>query len=73
MLKTLGRLAAPLLHALPEETAHRIAVRALGAMPLNPPPPCDPRLAVDAFGLRFANPIGLAAGFDKNAEATEAR
>ena len=26
----------------------------------------DPRLAVDAFGLRFGNPIGLAAGFDKN-------
>jgi len=29
----------------------------------------DPRLEVSAFGLRFPNPIGLAAGFDKNAVA----
>jgi dihydroorotate dehydrogenase len=32
----------------------------------------DPRLAIDAFGLRFPNPIGLAAGLDKNAEAPAA-
>jgi dihydroorotate dehydrogenase len=32
----------------------------------------DPKLAVNALGLRFANPIGLAAGFDKNATAYEA-
>src|ERR1700756_3435556 len=37
--------------------------------PLLPKPaPDDPRLAVKAFGLDFPNPIGLAAGFDKNAE-----
>ncbi|MBI2378551.1 MAG: quinone-dependent dihydroorotate dehydrogenase [Deltaproteobacteria bacterium] len=29
----------------------------------------DPRLEVEAFGLRFKNPIGLAAGYDKNADA----
>jgi dihydroorotate dehydrogenase len=32
----------------------------------------DPRLAVRAFGLDFPNPIGLAAGFDKNAEVPDA-
>src|SRR6185312_6936616 len=32
------------------------------------PPAFDPRLAVEALGLRFPNPLGLAAGFDKNAE-----
>ncbi|MDX9976153.1 MAG: quinone-dependent dihydroorotate dehydrogenase [FCB group bacterium] len=31
----------------------------------------DPRLEVEAFGLRFRNPIGLAAGFDKDAELVE--
>ena len=39
---------------------------ALASLPLPAGEPDDPRLAVDAFGLRFANPIGLAAGFDKN-------
>jgi dihydroorotate dehydrogenase len=38
-------------------------------MPLPDPPPDDPRLAVAAFGLDFPNPLGLAAGFDKNGEA----
>src|SRR5258705_10166899 len=32
----------------------------------------DPKLAVRAFGLNFANPIGMAAGFDKSAEAPDA-
>ena len=31
-----------------------------------------PELAVRAFGLNFPNPIGLAAGFDKNAEVPDA-
>ncbi len=43
-----------------------MTLRALAALPLPQPTPDDPRLAVEAFGLRFANPIGLAAGFDKN-------
>jgi dihydroorotate dehydrogenase len=36
------------------------------------PGPDDPRLAVQAFGLNFPNPIGLAAGFDKNAQVPDA-
>ncbi|MBC8035932.1 MAG: dihydroorotate dehydrogenase (quinone), partial [Rhizobiales bacterium] len=34
--------------------------------------PDDPRLAVSAFGLDFPNPLGLAAGFDKNAAVPDA-
>lgn len=54
---------------LPPETAHRLAIRLL-ALPLPWPrlggdPPEDPRLHVTLAGIRLANPIGLAAGFDK--------
>lgn len=69
----LYRLAEPLLRCLDPETAHRLALRALktgvaGAAPAD----TDPRLAVTLWGRRFANPVGLAAGFDKNAEAADA-
>ncbi|HWM62063.1 MAG TPA: hypothetical protein VNN98_07915, partial [Rhizomicrobium sp.] len=62
-------LGAGLLRQLPAETAHRATLalaRAVGPF-LPAPPPDDPRLAVTAAGLSFPNPIGLAAGFDKNA------
>jgi len=67
-------LGAGLLRQLPAESAHRATLALAGAMgPLLPsPPPDDPRLAVTAFGLSFPNPIGLAAGFDKNAEVPAA-
>jgi len=67
----LFRLARPLLHALDAETAHRATLAALKRAPLPPRPADDPRLAVEAFGLRFPNPVGLAAGFDKHAEAPD--
>lgn len=59
----------PALRLLPPETAHRLAIRALrwGLSPAEWDAD-DPRLSVSAFGLRFPNPVGLAAGFDKNAE-----
>jgi dihydroorotate dehydrogenase len=47
-----------------------LAISALALAPSGPPTP-DPRLAVDAFGVSFPNPIGMAAGFDKNAEAPD--
>lgn len=58
------------LRLLPPETAHGLAIRSLrwGLAPSEWDAD-DPRLAVSAFGLRFPNPVGLAAGFDKNAEA----
>ena len=62
--------ASRLLRLLPPEVAHRIAVRALGAgiigVRLGEE---DPILASVLWGRRFLNPIGLAAGFDKSAEA----
>ena len=65
-MKALWTLARPALHALDPERAHDLTLRALAGLPLPRAAPDDPRLAVDVFGLRFANPLGLAAGFDKN-------
>jgi dihydroorotate dehydrogenase len=67
-----GRLARPFLHALDPEDAHRLAVGMLKFAPLPAAAPDDKRLAVRAFGLNFPNPIGIAAGFDKNAEVPDA-
>ena len=67
-------LAARVLRALPAETAHRATVRLTGLFaPLLPQAPSDDlRLGVTAFGLQFPNPIGLAAGFDKDVEVPDA-
>lgn len=65
-------LALPFARLLDAEDAHKMAIRALAALPRRTPAADDPRLAVEAFGLRFPNPVGLAAGFDKNAEAPDA-
>ena len=65
-------VAHPLVLRLPPETAHRVTVKALSILPVPQAPPDDPRLAVSAFGLDFPNPLGLAAGFDKNGEAVDA-
>ena len=59
------------LRRLEPETAHRTAIGAAGALRLWPAPVFDKRLEVEAFGLTFPSPIGLAAGFDKSAEAVE--
>jgi dihydroorotate dehydrogenase len=64
----LAAIAQPLIELLPPETAHRAAIEGLKVAPLRAAKPCDPRLAVNVLGLRFRNPLGLAAGFDKNAE-----
>lgn len=61
--------AARALRLLPAETAHRVTLALTGAAaPWLPPARADdPRLAVTVLGRTFSNPIGLAAGFDKNA------
>ncbi len=64
----LADLALPVLKLLPAETAHRAAINALKFAPLSPAAACEPRLGVTILGLDFPNPLGLAAGFDKNAE-----
>src|SRR5947207_7269792 len=67
------RAADLLLSRLDAEDAHRLAIRALksGLMPRDRRP--DPAsLAIEVWGRTLANPIGLAAGFDKNAEVPDA-
>ena len=68
----LAKVAGPVLKHLPAETAHRAAINALKIAPPARTPSSDPRLAVEVLGLRFPNPLGLAAGFDKNAEVPAA-
>jgi dihydroorotate dehydrogenase len=63
--------ALPIARRLDPEDAHGLAIRALGVLPLLPARD-DPRLRVSAFGLDLPNPVGLAAGFDKNAEVPDA-
>ncbi|MGO1076538.1 quinone-dependent dihydroorotate dehydrogenase [Inquilinus sp. CA228] len=71
-MSRLFALAAPVLKALPPETAHRATITAL-KLGLGPvvSAPDDPVLAVTLWGRAFANPIGLAAGFDKDAEVMD--
>ncbi len=66
-------LIRPLLFMLPPELAHALT---LGALRLGvggvAPGPDDPILATSCMGMKFSNPLGLAAGFDKNAEVVRA-
>ncbi|MEI4234498.1 quinone-dependent dihydroorotate dehydrogenase [Roseovarius sp. D22-M7] len=64
------RAGLGLLRKLDPETAHGLALRALrlGLAP-TPGPVTSPRLVTHLAGMTLPNPVGLAAGFDKNAEA----
>ena len=71
-MSALHTLASHALQILPAEDAHRTTIAALRAG-LGPRAAAeDPALAVDLAGLRLPNPVGLAAGFDKNAEVAKA-
>ena len=67
----LFRLMRPALFTLDSETGHRLAIRALAVLPARAPAPAGP-LAVEVAGLAFPNPVGVAAGFDKDAEVPDA-
>jgi dihydroorotate dehydrogenase len=62
-------IGAALLRALDPEAAHQLAIRALQFTPLPTPPADDPVLHTRLAGLDLPNPVGLAAGLDKNGEA----
>ncbi|WP_172296656.1 quinone-dependent dihydroorotate dehydrogenase [Pseudoruegeria sp. HB172150] len=64
------RIGLAALRCLDPERAHALALQGLraGLVPL-PGPVTSPRLSVKIAGLALPNPVGLAAGFDKNAEA----
>ncbi|MDR7102252.1 quinone-dependent dihydroorotate dehydrogenase [Croceicoccus sp. BE223] len=68
-------LLRPLIFRLDAEEAHGLALDALKSMPsslLASPPRPDPALATTVAGIAFANPVGMAAGFDKNGEVPDA-
>jgi dihydroorotate dehydrogenase len=71
MTPALASALMPLMRVLDAETAHGLALRALaaGLAGAEAGGPEDPVLATRALGLDFRNPIGLAAGFDKDAVA----
>lgn len=68
---SLTDLGAWALRQLDPETAHRLAIRALQMTPLPAPGADDPILKTTIAGLEMSNPVGLAAGLDKNGEALE--
>lgn len=61
-------LVRSILFRLPPETAHELALHSLSLVParLLAKQFSDPSLRIERFGLSFPNPVGLAAGFDKN-------
>lgn len=68
-------LVRPFLFLIDPEAVHHFAMEALtlfGPLVQRFAPAPDPRLARTVFGLRFPNPVGLAAGFDKNGVALPA-
>jgi len=64
-------LIRPLAFALDAERAHRLTIRALKLLPPHRPPDFPDSLKTAVAGLEFPTPIGLAAGFDKDAEVPE--
>lgn len=68
----LYRLARPLLMAMPAELAHQATLCALAAGVTRAAPRDLPALPVTLWGRTFPNPLGLAAGFDKDAVALAA-
>jgi len=62
--------ARPFIHAMDPEAAHNLTIKALkaGVTGCTRGGKDDPALATTAFGMSFPNPVGLAAGFDKNAD-----
>ncbi len=65
-------LLRPALFLLDAETAHGLSLAALKGLPLTGTNRCEGPLATAVAGLKFPNPLGLAAGFDKNGEVPDA-
>lgn len=75
--KSFYRFIRPLLFLLPPERAHRLTIRGVSLFGMLADKlrldsaPDDYILKIDVLGLRFTNPFGVAAGFDKNAEVPD--
>src|SRR5258708_30928570 len=64
-------LIRPFAFALDAETAHHLAIKMLKLVPPRRPPDFPSSLKTRVAGIDFPTPIGLAAGFDKDAEVPE--
>ena len=65
-------MATRTLRFLDPEIAHRLTVSGLALLPVSDAAPVDARLSIRVAGLDFIHPVGLAAGFDKDAQAAHA-
>ncbi|MDZ5697099.1 quinone-dependent dihydroorotate dehydrogenase [Chelativorans sp. M5D2P16] len=73
MKRLLDLAARPLLFRLDPERAHGLSIAALkSGVRLSDPPPVSRKLSLTLAGLDFPNPLGVAAGYDKNAEVPDA-
>jgi dihydroorotate dehydrogenase len=72
VIRAFDAFSLPLLRWFDPEDAHRLAIQGLRLLPPVRQRPDDAKLAVRAFGLNFPNPVGMAAGFDKNGEVPDA-
>src|SRR5215470_11924658 len=72
MLRTLFDLAPRALRLLPPENAHEATLKSLELGVFPPSTADDPALATQFAGLQLPNPIGIAAGFDKDARVPDA-
>lgn len=78
IIMNLYPLLRPLLFSLAPETAHTVTLKLLnlayhtGLVPLLAPPPTRPARPIEVMGLKFGNPVGLAAGLDKNGDYIDA-
>ncbi|WP_018182056.1 quinone-dependent dihydroorotate dehydrogenase [Kaistia granuli] len=72
-MSAFGNFVRPILFRIDPEVAHGLSIKVLSSG-LTPAarPDRDPRLSRKLFGLDFANPLGIAAGLDKNAEVPDA-
>jgi dihydroorotate dehydrogenase len=72
-MSLLDRIGREALFRFDPETAHGLSIRALRCgLPLATGAPADPRLETFVAGIAFPNPLGMAAGYDKNGEVSDA-
>ncbi|WP_217575325.1 quinone-dependent dihydroorotate dehydrogenase [Mesorhizobium sp. GbtcB19] len=72
-MSVLDRIGQKLLFSFDPETAHGLSIAALRCgLPVGATAPRDARLRINLCGLDFPNPLGMAAGYDKNAEVPDA-
>ncbi len=65
-------LLRPFVHMIDPERAHRLSIEALKLAPVPPLHVTDRSLESDVAGVRFPTPVGVAAGYDKDAEVPDA-